>query len=165
MVATLAELTVDVTVFTLTRAALTGVRPVLDPVLTTAMWLFVQPTCPELNADSDRAEMAKFYWNYKWLHVLEDVICRYTCKIMCVGVVAGWKTRAKRKKNRNCYCPEYFFLASVHVQNPRQQIHVSFCVGEYTLCKRDTPHSFIKCTSLSTTHFHKNKYFATRRRT
>lgn len=30
----------------------------LDPAPTTAMWLFVQPTCPQLNTDSDRGRMA-----------------------------------------------------------------------------------------------------------
>lgn len=42
----------------LTRAALSWSSAGLGPALTTAMQLFVQSTCPELNTDSDRGEMA-----------------------------------------------------------------------------------------------------------
>lgn len=39
-----------------------------DPALTTAMWLFVQPTCPQLNTDSDRRRMATSFTGIKkWL--------------------------------------------------------------------------------------------------
>lgn len=61
---TVGGLTPQVPAFTLTRRALTRGSAGLDPALTTAMRLFVQPTCPELNADSDRGGMAtSFYWN------------------------------------------------------------------------------------------------------
>lgn len=60
---TVGGLTPQLPAFTLTRRALTRGSAGLDPVLTTAMWLFVQPTCPELNTDGDRGGMAtSFYW-------------------------------------------------------------------------------------------------------
>lgn len=61
---TVGGLTPQVPAFTLTRRALMRGSAELDPALTTAMRLFVQPTCSELNADSDRGGMAtSFYWN------------------------------------------------------------------------------------------------------
>lgn len=42
-------LNLGVLAYSPTRGALTRASPGLDAALTTAIWLFVQPTCSELN--------------------------------------------------------------------------------------------------------------------
>lgn len=75
VMASVGGLTLGVPAFPLTRGALTRGRAGPDPTLTTAMWLFVQPTCTELNTETDWREMRAGIRE----QVSLKMILRYTC--------------------------------------------------------------------------------------
>lgn len=80
---TIGGLNLRVFAYTPTRGALTRGSAGLDSAPTTVMWLFIQPTCPELNTGSDRYGMAtNFCWN-------EGVSLEIPLRSVGVGVNKG----------------------------------------------------------------------------